>query len=136
MRMKEADRPVLIDTSVWIDYFRKKAGVYHKVNELMDSGRACCLGLIIAELIQGAASEREIAVIKDLAHILPLLPEAPNTWEEAGILSFRLRKAGRKVGLIDCYIAIMGKKNKVAIWTFDKDFIQIKELLDIVLLKS
>jgi len=56
--------------------------------------------------------------------------------KEAGILSFRLRKAGRKVGLIDCYIALMGKQNNVTIWTFDKDFIQIKEPLDIVLLES
>jgi len=30
----------------------------------------------------------------------------------------------------------MGKKNNIAIWTFDKDFIQIKEHLDIVLLES
>jgi len=40
---------------------------------LIDSGRACCLKMIIAELIRGAMTDRGVNVIKDLADVFPLL---------------------------------------------------------------
>jgi hypothetical protein len=132
--MRDLDRPALIDTSVWIQYFRKREEVYHKVNELIDSGRVYCLRLIIAELIQGAKTEREIEVIKDLTRIFPMLKENPDSWENAGILAFRMRKAGKSIGLSDCYIAILAKQNNAAIYTFDKHFEEIKSYEDITLL--
>lgn len=52
------------------------AGVTHlfkRGHGLIDSGRACCLKLIIAELIQRARTDRGVDVMKDLADALPLL---------------------------------------------------------------
>jgi predicted nucleic acid-binding protein len=132
--MRDLDRPVLIDTSVWIQYFRKREEVYHKVNELIDSGRVYCLRLIIAELIQGAKTEREIEVIKDLTRVFPTLKEEPDSWEKAGILAFRMRKAGKSIGLSDCYIALLARQNNAAIYTFDKHFAEIQSYEDITLL--
>ena len=134
MAMKGLDKPVLIDTSVWIDYFRKRGEAYHKVSELINSGKVCCLSLIIAELIQGASTEREIDVIRDLPQVFPLLAESPDSWQNAGILSFHLRKAGKRIGLADCYIATVAKENDAAIYTFDRHFEEIKEHADIALL--
>ena len=134
MVTKGLDKSVLIDTSVWIDYFRKKNEAYHKVNELINSVKVCCLGLIIAELIQGASTEREVDVIKDLTQVFPQLAESPDSWEKAGTLSFHLKKAGKRVGLHDCYIATVAKENDAAIYTFDKHFEEIKEHADIALL--
>ena len=134
MVMKGLDKPVLIDTSVWVDYFRKKGEAYHKVNELINSRNACCLSLIIAELIQGASTEREIDVITDLTQVFPQLEESPDSWEKAGFLSFHLRKSGKKIGLADCYIATVAKENNAAIYTFDKHFEEIKKHAEITLL--
>ena len=134
MGMKGLDSSVLIDTSVWIDYFRKKENVYQRVNELIDAGRVCCLKMIIAELIQGCKSEKEIQIMRDLAHVLPLLAESPDSWEKAGILSFQLRKAGKRIGLGDCYIATVAKENDATIYTFDRHFKEIQGCEDIALL--
>ena len=69
---------------------------------LMDSGRACCLRMIIAELIKGAITEKAISVTKDLARVSPC-------WR-AGILSFGYGKAGMSVRLGDSSIATVTKR--------------------------
>ena len=39
----------------------------------MDSGRACCLKLIITELIRGTMTEEGVNVMKDLPDVFPML---------------------------------------------------------------
>ena len=134
--MSDSDKLVLIDTSIWINYFRGKKETLEKVNKLIDSGRVCCLRLIIAELIQGAKTEREMRVIKDLADVFPILAESPDSWENAGILSLRLRKAGKNIGLSDCYIATVAQENGALIYTLDEHFKDICEHIDIALLEN
>ena len=134
MATSALDRLVLIDTSIWIDYFRGKEEVCKKVNELIDSGEICSLGLVMAELIQGAKTEKEIRVIKDMAAVFPRLMETANSWENTGMLSFRLKKAGRHVGLADCYIATIAKENNAIVYTLDEHFKEMQNYIDIVLI--
>lgn len=120
-----ADR-VLLDTSIWIDYFRKRDDIHERVDRLIDSGRVCCLRLILAELIQGARSEKEIEVIKDMTRAFPVIEESSDSWEKAGLLSFRLRKTGKSIGLSDCYIATVAMENRVSVYTRDEHFAEIQ----------
>ncbi|MBM3132726.1 MAG: PIN domain-containing protein [Chloroflexi bacterium] len=128
-----ADR-VLLDTCIWIDYFRKRSGIYEEVGQLIDSGRVCCSKLILAELIQGARSEKEIEVIKDLTRVFPAIEESPDSWERAGTLSFQLRKSGKSIGLSDCYIATLAMQNGVSVYTRDEHFAEIESELGVALL--
>ncbi len=114
-----AEREVLIDTSIWISYFRKDQLVYQKVNKLIDDDRVCCTNLIVAELVQGSKSEKEINVIKDFLDVFQFLKERDDTWLKAAYLSFRLRKKGKTVGLADCYLAQTALENDVSIFAFD-----------------
>jgi predicted nucleic acid-binding protein len=56
---------VLVDTSAWIEFFRKKDPWYSVIAGLMDDKRVCCSGIILAELIQGAKSEKELEILRD-----------------------------------------------------------------------
>ena len=136
MEMSEPDSLVLIDTSVWIDFFRKKAKVYESVDALIDQGKVCCLKLIIAELLQGARTEKELEVLRQLPSVFPLLPESPDSWEQAGLLSFRMRKAGKSIGLSDCYIAVVAQQNNALIYTHDTHFQEIRRHHDIKLFRQ
>ncbi|MFH1005989.1 MAG: PIN domain-containing protein [Candidatus Latescibacterota bacterium] len=118
---------VLVDTSVWIDYFRKKEPAYGVVSELLREERICCIGIVLAELLQGAKSMKEINVIKDFIHIFEFLPETPQLWEQTGELSFHLRSKGKTVGLSDCFIAVMSKQYNAALLSFDTDFAAIND---------
>jgi len=146
MVMSALDRLVLIDTSIWIGYFRGQEEIHSRVNELIDSGTVRCLKLIIAELIQGAKTEKEVDVMKDLADVFPVLSEGPDSWVKAGILAFQLRadpdssgrpigrKAGKNIGLSDCYIATVARESNAVIYTLDRHFKEIQSHIDIALL--
>lgn len=125
---------ILVDTSVWIDFFRKKEPLYSRVLKLLDEDKICCNGIVLAELIQGAKSRKEVKTLNDFAYVFPFLEESGKTWEKAGELSFSLKKAGKQVGLSDCYIAVAAHQEKAGILTLDTHFITIKEALDIILL--
>jgi len=57
---------ILIDTSVWIDYFKdKSAGLSRKVDEILSRYEVYVPKVVIAELIQGSKSEREVSIIED-----------------------------------------------------------------------
>jgi hypothetical protein len=126
---------VLVDTSAWIDFFYKKEPVHKVVGDLLDEERICCAGIIVGELLRGAKSEKELAVIKEFIHVFDFLPETHQLWEQAGELSFALRQKSRKVGLADCVIAVLSKAHNAAIVTLDKHFQLIKAEIKIDLIE-
>lgn len=114
---------VLVDTSAWIDYFKqtsKKTGQI--IDDLLSNGQACLADIIIAELIQGAKSVKEITAIKEMSAALNVLKQSEETWEKAGRLSYDLKRKGTTVNLTDCYIAIMAAENQCGLLTYDKHF--------------
>jgi hypothetical protein len=117
---------ILVDTSVWIEFFRKKEPWYSAISVLMDDKRICCSGIILAELIQGAKSEKELEVLRDFRHVFEFLDESTDLWQAAGELSNTLQRKGKSVGLSDCYLAASAKAHKVKILTLDKHFDVIK----------
>ena len=130
----EGSGKVLVDTSVWIDFFRKKEPAYSIVSKLLPENRIVSIGIIIAELMQGAKSEKEVTVIKDFVHIFDFLPETPQLWVQAGELSFNIRRVGKTVGLSDCFIAVITKHYNASLLSLDKDFQIIKGEFDLSLL--
>ena len=125
---------VLVDTSVWIEFFRKKDPWHRAVEQLMDEDRVCCTGLVLAELLQGARSDQEIAVLKDFIHVFPFFADSPQRWTEAGELSYRLQRKGKTAGLSDCYLAAIVQANNAIMLTRDKHFDAIKSVVPLHLL--
>ncbi len=134
--MKDSDK-ILVDTSAWIEFFRKKAPYYETVLELIDSSRICCTGIVLAELIQGAKSQKELDVLKEFLHVFDFIPDSTELWEKAGELSFLLRLKGKIAGLADCYISVVASSNNVKLFTLDKHFEIISKVtrLDLYVLK-
>lgn len=127
---------VLVDTSAWIEFFKKKEPWHRTVSELMDDKRICCAGIVLAELIQGARSEKELEVLRDFRHVFAFLDESVDLWQAAGELSNALLRKGKSVGLSDCYLAAAARAHKVKILTLDKHFETIKDTVDIALFEA
>ncbi|MBI3399531.1 MAG: PIN domain-containing protein [Deltaproteobacteria bacterium] len=132
--MKGSDK-ILVDTSVWIEFFRKKEPYYKIVGNWIDEDRICCIGLVLAELLQGVKTEKELSVIKDFLYVFEYLNESKELWEKAGELSFHLSKKGIRAGLSDCYIAAASRENEVGIITLDKHFGLIQKVIEIKLIE-
>lgn len=55
----------LIDTSCWIEYFRRhESEASERVEELIRGDRAAATGIVLAELLQGARTNAEIEEVK------------------------------------------------------------------------
>ena len=117
-----AEPAVLIDTSIWREYFRKDETVFPLVNALMDAGRVCSLSLIIAELVAEAPAEEERKACQDFRRIFPLLPEPEDAWIQAAAWVRKLRKRGQEVSLRAAYVAWAAKTHGAKLWTRDPVF--------------
>lgn len=124
---------VLIDTSAWIEFFRKKEPWHSAITALIDEKRVCCMGIIVAELIQGAKSEKEIDVLRDFRHVFEFLGASVDLWQAAGELSNKLLRKGKSAGLSDCYLAVSARTAGVKLMTLDKHFGVIKGTVEVAL---
>lgn len=113
---------VLVDSSVWIGFFRKKEPYHGIVSRLMDDGEIVCCGIILAELMQGVKTDKELAILENFPHVFTFVQETPALWAEAGKLAFKLRRKGVTVGLSDCFIAVAAASANVSVATLDSHF--------------
>lgn len=130
-----SDNPVLIDTSVWIDYFRRNPVVHGQVEKLIEERRIGTCRFIVAELLQGARSEEHYSILKETTEVFKLFEETPETWLKAAYVSSQLIRMGKKVGLGDCYIAVLAHQYDIPLWSFDKHFKVIRSVLKFNLYK-
>lgn len=128
---------IIIDTSVWIEYLQNSRDT--KLLESVDGLLAVCdiyvPKIIIAELIQGAHSEKELAAIRDFMKAFYIVSETEDTWYKAGRLSYTLKKKGKTINLADSYIAVIAQENHCAIFTLDKHFMEIRKETGLVLIE-
>ena len=113
---------VLVDTSVWIKFFRKHEPYYNIVTRLIDDEQIFCCGIILAELMQGAKTDKELSVLEDFPRVFPFITESQQLWLSAGRLSFQLRRKGLTIGLADCYIAVAAASAHAQLATLDGHF--------------
>lgn len=118
----------LIDTSVWIDYLQNAtANISERVDKILAGRNVYVPKVVVAELIQGARSEKEIEVIKEFLDAFNIIEEGKDTWLKAGRLSYNLKKKGKTVNLTDCYIAVMANEHNCSVMTLDKHFKEIQQ---------
>lgn len=128
------DEKILIDTSVWLDFFKNKSSeISEKVEKILSEKEVFVPKIVLAELIQGAKSEREISVIKDFLDAFTIIDQKEDTWIKAGKLFYNLKKKGKTVHLADCYIAVIAQEYKCQIFTLDEHFKEIRKAIDISL---
>jgi len=128
---------ILIDTSVWIEYFRNQSPVFVAfVAELVKTREICVPRIILAELMQGAKSEKELTVIAEFMDAFIIIDQTEQTWINAGRLSHELRRKGKNINLTDCYIAVIAQENNCAILTLDRHFKDIRQYAGIKLIDT
>ncbi len=116
----------LIDSSIWIDYFRsgKKSS---DLDQLIDDNLISVNDLILSELIPALALRKQNKVIK-------LLHSIDNTtlnidWAEITKLQTKCLMHGYNgIGIPDLIIVQNAIQTKSTIWSLDKHFILLSEI--------
>lgn len=114
---------ILIDTCAWIDFLRYPEGeLGNKVAIFIENEQAAMCGVIAAELLQGAKSEKQKNQIELLINTVAYLEMQEFDWMNAGKLLQTLRAQGITLPLTDTLIAVVAQRHQVSVLTIDKHF--------------
>lgn len=114
---------VLVDTSVWIEVFRKRPVV--RLDTLVDFDDIVTCLPVIQEVLQGFRDERAFGRARDAMHALPIVdsPLPAAAFDRAADLYRSARRAGFTVRSgVDCLIAASAIRHGVEVLHVDRDF--------------
>jgi predicted nucleic acid-binding protein len=120
---------VLVDTSVWIEVFRKPSKL--RLDQLVDFDEIVTCLPVIQEVLQGFRDERAFQTARDAMHALPAVesPMGRPVFDEAVGLYRSARRAGLSIRSgVDCLIAACAIRNGVAVLHRDRDFDQLSRI--------
>ena len=100
---------ILVDTSVWIEFFKNKEPYFTELRELTESYKVVTHQVIFGELLQGSKNEREANLISDYWINLEKIGN-DDSFILAGHLSSSLRLYDKGIGLIDSFLFIIVEK--------------------------
>lgn len=116
---------ILVDTSVWIDYFRGvRSATTDELDRLLGADDVVMGDIILTELLQGFTDERSFQIARDRLSVLTMVQiGGRDTAVEAALNYRRLRAVGvtaRKT--IDTLIATRCLVSGLALLYSDRDF--------------
>ena len=114
---------VLVDTSAWIEFFRRRDGnTGDTVADLVNRDQAILAGPVMTELLRGVRGSKEAGQLRTLLRALPYVEVQRPDWEAAGKSLRDLRSRGLTLALTDAVIAAVASRHGLGILTLDKDF--------------
>ncbi|PPK64130.1 hypothetical protein B0F88_12821 [Methylobacter tundripaludum] len=123
---------ILVDSSVWIDYFNgTETRATKKLDNLLGVQPVCTGDLILAEVLQGFRSDSDYQTAKTLLCSLPVHAMLGVTLSLKSAENFRnLRKQGVPIRkTIDTMIATFCIENELPLLHSDKDFQPFQQFL-------
>ena len=115
---------ILLDTSVWIKFFKRQPSVFFTATSLLESQSIIAVECVFGELLQGVKDSREKSVVLGYWDNLPKRDET-GIWIEAGQMSAEYKWVSKGVGLIDAFLLCFARKHGVQIWTLDKKLMSV-----------
>ena len=113
----------LVDTSVWIDVFRRPPRI--DLEMLIDFEEVVTCLPVVQEVLQGFRDDQAFRLARDAMRALPIVeaPLAPVAFEDAIDLYRLARRAGMTVrSSVDCLIAVCAVRNDLTVLHRDRDF--------------
>lgn len=121
---------ILVDTTVWIDFFAARSLPHVVALETIIKRREniCICGIILTEVLQGIRQDSEFRKTKDLFNTLILLPMPYTVFLKSADIYRKLRKIGITIRKpLDCIIASVAIENDIPLLHNDKDFQPIEK---------
>ena len=124
---------ILVDTSVFIGYFKKLDGIpYKKIDYIIDNNipYGIC-NYVYQELLQGAKNEKEYKLLKEYFDTLPFynLLYGKKSFENSALIYINCRKNGITIrSTIDLIIAEIAIENNIYLLHNDIDFTNISKV--------
>lgn len=114
---------VLVDTSVWIEVFRRPIRL--RLDAIVDLEEVVTCLPVIQEVLQGFDQPRAFQIARESMYSLPLIesPIGRAAFDEAIELYRRARRAALTIRSgVDCLIAACALRNELTVLHHDRDF--------------
>ena len=118
-------RPILVDSSVWIDHFADRATwATNELGRLLGRESVATADLIVMELLQGVRSRRELRLLEDGLTSLPCHELGGLERARSAAANYRLLRAEGVTprSPIDVLIATFCIEEDFVLLTSDRDF--------------
>ncbi|MGE5529506.1 MAG: PIN domain-containing protein [Patescibacteria group bacterium] len=119
------NRKLLVDTSIWIEYFLGRLPDAAAIERGLGEGTVFVTGPIVAELLQGVRTAAEAERLRRCIDAIPYVECRLEDWLAAGETGFALRRKGIVVPLTDLVIAMVARRIGAMVHSLDKHFAQI-----------
>ncbi len=125
-------RDVLVDTSVWIKYFKQGNSIeaIHLDHLIVEDSLVVC-DPIKAEILSGVKSIEDYKKVLNWLEGFNNLSLPLDIWQRASHARFNLARKGIQQSLIDLIIALTAYEYGVPVWSLDNDFKSITEVVSI-----
>jgi predicted nucleic acid-binding protein len=120
---------LLVDTSVWIEVFRKPARLALETHIDFDDVLTCLP--VMQEVLQGFKDERAYAIARESMYALPMIdsPLTDRVVDQAVELYRSARRAGITVrSSVDCLIAASAIRHGVGVLHRDRDYDELAKI--------
>ncbi len=122
---------VLVDTSIWVDYFRS-GNSSSDLDALINENLIVINDIILAELVPYLRVRRQITVVKLLQEINRIPMQI--CWDELIEFQVKCLQAGvNGVGIPDLIIAQNAKSNSCKLYSLDKHFRVLSRVIEVEL---
>jgi predicted nucleic acid-binding protein len=125
---------ILVDSSVWIDFFSSSPGkAGGELRRMIEESEPFALtGVVVSEILQGLT--RNVAEIEQfLAQWELLEPTGFQTYRTAAAIFRSARGKGIALTTIDTLIASLALEHRASVFTLDRDFSRIAAITGLVL---
>ena len=120
---------ILIDSSVWVDFFSSSPGPAGKELRRMiaDSEPFALAGVVVAEVLQGLTRDA-VRIERYLEQCDMLEPTGFATYRDASAIYRAARARGISLTTIDTLIAAIALDHSASVFTLDQDFQELRGL--------
>ncbi|MGR3316942.1 MAG: type II toxin-antitoxin system VapC family toxin [Candidatus Anammoxibacter sp.] len=119
---------VIVDTCIWIEFFQTKSETSNSLKKLISGDFVVGTGIILAELLQGAKTNKEREILVDIFNTIEYIEITKEIWIESGNLARELRSQGKTIPLSDVTIACCAMKYNYSVFSVDKHFQDIPNI--------
>lgn len=114
---------ILVDTSVWIEFFRKEQSVVsQKIRGCLELNQVCYAGPVAIELYQGAKTRKEFEVIDHLLQAIDYIEITRAHYYHAGQISHEAARSGQIFSIVDLILAVVAHDEQLRLFSLDSHF--------------
>ncbi|MBO9625927.1 MAG: PIN domain nuclease [Microbacterium sp.] len=123
---------ILVDSSMWIDYFRAAPSPRRSRMEalIIGGGEVVLTEPVVMELLSGVRGSKELALVESVAERVPVVAIDPSQdFRAAAELARASRSNGHPIrSMVDCLIAAVAIRNGIPLLHDDRDYGYLAEV--------